>query len=344
MDRNNEGSGSFHQLSTTVTVERGENGHHGLQRMLEFLRESHMLGYKRHSYLEKVANLQLSSFEIEHSSSESALKLLSVAFGQESRLQAQYVDELKERVLKPLEVLFSHNATDLEYQKAQLREVVEKAKVHNEALIKAKKELDKASDEAKIATDKLLHLSELADEADKLNEEKRRQKEEEHSSSSSGFSVKGMLRAFEATPAENRDRQRRRVERRYQAVEQCNEDISAKKTTLLQTLQRRDAVVEAAVDTIQVLTLLPLYRIYYPLSQWILCLCSPFLMAVAVFMAVVVAMVCQALETRRLMQTKQSLADYVSLEKAVCERRLQQLESVTTLPALLLYMYPPCHC
>ena len=144
-----------------------------------------MLGYKRHSYLEKVANLQLSSFEIEHSSSESALKLLSVALGQESRLQAQYVDELKERVLKPLEVLFSHNSTELEFQKAQLREVVEKAKVHNEALIKAKKELDKASDEAKIATDKLLHLSELADEADKLNEEKRRQKEEEHSSSSS---------------------------------------------------------------------------------------------------------------------------------------------------------------
>ena len=62
-----------------------------------------------------------------------------------------------------------------------------------------------------------------------------------------------MLRAFEATPAENRDRQRRRVERRYQAVEQCNEDISAKKSTLMQTLQRRDAVVEAAVNTVQVL-------------------------------------------------------------------------------------------
>ena len=188
-----DAGGTFHQLSTSVTIERGENGHHGLQRMLEFLRESHLLGYKRHSYLEKVANLQLPSFEIEHSTSESALKQLCVTLGQESRLQAQYVDGLKERVLKPLEVLYSHNSTELEFQKAQLREVVEKAKVHNEALIKAKKELDKASDEAKIATDKLLHLSELADEADKVNEEKRRQKEEEHSSSSSsGFSVKGM--------------------------------------------------------------------------------------------------------------------------------------------------------
>ena len=273
---------TFQQLSTTVVVERGENGHHGLQLLLEFMRETHLLAQRRNIYLDKVVNSQLSSFEIERSTSESALKQLCVTLSQESRVQAQYVDEVKDRILKPLEVLLSQNTAELEFQKAQLREVAEKAKVHNDALVKAKKELEKSSDEAKVATDKLLQLSELADEAEKLNEERRRkQKEEEHGGG--GFSMKGMLRAFESTPAENRDRQRRRVERRYTAVEQCNEDILTKKATLLQTLQRRDSVMDGAIDAIQ------------------------------------------SMETRRLLQTKLSLSDIVALEKAVCERKLQQL-------------------
>ena len=165
-----------------------------------------------------------------------------------------------------------------------------------------------------------------------------------------------MLRAFEATPAENRDRQRRRVERRYQAVEQCNDDISAKKSTLMQTLQRRDAVVEAAVNSVQVLTpLAPDLYTYSPVYINPLMLCK----MAEVFQVVsctdppcatsiyinpltlrLVTVVFQALETRRLLQTKQSLADYVALEKAVCERRLQQLGSVTHLPPSLL-LHPP---
>ncbi len=246
------------------------------------MRETHLLAQRRNIYLDKVANSQLSSFEIERSTSESALKQLCVTLSQESRVQAQYVDEVKDRILKPLEVLLSQNSAELDFQKAQLREVADKAKAHNDALVKAKKELEKASDEAKVATDKLLLLSEVADEAEKQNEEKRRrQKEEEHGGG--GFSMKGMLRAFESTPAENRDRQRRRVERRYDAVEQCNEDIKAKKATLLQTLQRRDTVTDGAIDAIQ------------------------------------------SMETRRLLQTKLSLSDIVALEKAVCERKLQQL-------------------
>ena len=172
----------------------------------------------------------------------------------------------------------------------------------------------------------------------------------------------GMLRAFEATPAENRDRQRRRVERRYQAVEQCNEDISAKKSTLMQTLQRRDAVVEAAVNTVQVLTPLVLCHhtwIYHPpLSPLtvcrVLCLCVVCVVSrllsvsliltliLALTLALILSLALQALETRRLSQTKQSLADYVALEKAVCERRMQQLGSVTTLPAI--HHISPYHC
>ena len=248
---------SFLQLPTATVVERGEHGQAVLRSLLTSLRETHLIAQRRQLYLDKAAQLGSSvCFEIEGSTSEAALQQLSAVLGQDAKVQSRYTDELQDRVVRPLEAFLAHNSSELMHHKAQLREVADKVKAHGDALARAKRELDKASNDARAENDKLLQLSEIADEAERLSEEKRRQKEEEaggssSSSSNGGFSMKGMLRAFESTPAENRDRQRRRVERRYGAVAQCSEDIQAKKAALLQALQRRDAAVESAAGAVQ---------------------------------------------------------------------------------------------
>jgi hypothetical protein len=240
---------TFLQLPTASVVERGEHGQAVLRSLLTCLRETHLIAQRRQLYLDKAAQVGSSAcFEIEGSTSETALQQLGALLGQDAKVQARYTDELQDRVVRPLEAFLAHNASELMHHKAQLREVADKVKAHGDALARAKRDLSKASDEARAENDKLLQLAEIADEAERLSEEKRRLKDEEHSG---GFSMKGMLRAFESTPAENRDRQRRRVERRYGAVEQCSEDIKAKKAALLQALQRRDAAVEGAAGAVQ---------------------------------------------------------------------------------------------
>jgi hypothetical protein len=241
---------TFDQVPLQSVIERIDKGNLCLIELVNLFKARLEVEEKKIFFSTKTSRVNIYEYEIPSSSSEKALGFFKNYFLYLSQDYAKYHKSMLDNILKRLEGVKNYRTNEITKYKSMVQNCSKEVLLANEALDKAKKYFVKAKTDVQTAKVKLVALEELVIETSKLNEEKKREKEKDSTYSGSGKYFMGqMLKAFESTPEQERDKQEKKLIKKYNHMIDCASDIVMKKKALMTKMEERDGAVQMVRTT-----------------------------------------------------------------------------------------------
>lgn len=229
---------SFNQVPLNTLMGRVENGSKCLMDLVQQIQSLLECTQKDINYVSSMSRNRLNEFEILGSTSENAYISFKNYHLAQSKKFVQFSQEISNSIYRPLEELKVHRSTIWNRHKLTIQNTSKEVNVAMDNLSKAKKNYAKAKAEMLMAKEKLSSLEAVVSESEK----------DELKEKDGRFLMKTFMSAFESNPEVDRDKQQKRVSRRYNSLLACTTEIVTKKRILRDRLIARDiAIAEASV-------------------------------------------------------------------------------------------------
>lgn len=196
---------------------------------------------KNFQFTNKASHLNVSEHEIVNSSIENAVGNLKIYFYHLTRQHATYRKTLEDEILAEVAQFKATRLQNHKDLKQLTHQAVKEVVTAAEQLDKAKLLLKKSSYEVKHAIDKSKLTLSAANEYQKLNESTKKEKDAD--------GIFRMFGAFELSPAQERDKQLRKIAKLEKDMINHFDEITFKKQSLASKVAQRDKLAEQARTT-----------------------------------------------------------------------------------------------